>query len=106
MSPENVSISVSKKYCLKSIFTGLRFQVHQLETILSALEDYSIVVREKLHIMLQASTIGTKDGLQNVVNKLLDNLKKYPQVSQFTDTWTHTLKNTYISICMSLLLYD
>ena len=57
-------------------------QVHQLETILSALDDFSIVVREKLHIMLQASTIATKDGLQNVVNKLLDNLKKYPQVNR------------------------
>lgn len=53
--------------------------MHQLETILSALEDYSIVVREKLHTMLQASTVATKDGLQNVISKLLENLRKYPQ---------------------------
>ena len=38
-----------------------------------------ILVRQKLHEMLQASNIATKDGLQNVIMKLLENLKRYPQ---------------------------
>ena len=46
---------------------------------MSALDDFSMVVREKLHNMLQASTIATKDGLQNVIAKLLENIKRYPQ---------------------------
>ena len=49
-------------------------QAHQLETILWALDDCSFIVREKLHEMLQASNIATKDGLQNVIGKLLENL--------------------------------
>ncbi len=64
---------------LTTIAGHICLQVHQLETILSALDDFSVVVREKLHIMLQASTIATKDGLQGVIAKLLENLKKYPQ---------------------------
>ena len=44
-----------------------------------ALDDCSFIVREKLHEMLQASNIATKDGLQNVIGKLLENLKRYPQ---------------------------
>ena len=69
---------------LRKIAGHICLQVHQLETILSALEDYSLVIRENLHSMLQASTIATKDGLQRVITKLLDNLKKYPQVKKAT----------------------
>ncbi len=31
----------------------IALRVHQLETVLGALDDYSLVVREKLHVMLQ-----------------------------------------------------
>ena len=61
---------------LTLIADHISLQAHQLETILWALDDFSIIVREKLHEMLQASSISTKDGLQNVVNKLLENLKR------------------------------
>ena len=54
-------------------------QVHQLETIMSALDDFSMTVREKLHAMLQSTKIATKDGLKKVISKLLENLKRYPQ---------------------------
>ena len=64
---------------LTRIANHIILQVHQLETIMSALDDYSMIVREKLHLMLQASTIATKDGLQNVITKLLENIKRYPQ---------------------------
>ncbi len=64
---------------LTVIADHISLQAHQLETILWALDDFSFVVREKLHEMLQASNIATKDGLQNVIAKLLENLKRYPQ---------------------------
>ena len=64
---------------LTRIANHITLQVHQLEIIMSALDDFSMIVREKLHYMLQASTIATKDGLQNVISKLLENIKRYPQ---------------------------
>lgn len=51
----------------------------QLETILGALEDFSMDVREGLHSMLAACKLSTKGCLQMCVESLLDNLKKYPQ---------------------------
>ena len=38
---------------LTRIANHISLQVHQLETIMSALDDYSMTVREKLHVMLQ-----------------------------------------------------
>ena len=64
---------------LTRIANHITLQVHQLEIIMSALDDFAMIVREKLHFMLQASTIATKDGLQNVIAKLLENIKRYPQ---------------------------
>ena len=65
---------------LRRIAPHISLHVHQLETVLAALDDYSLVVRERLHGMLQACRVATKDGLQAVVAKLLESLKKYPQV--------------------------
>merc|ERR1712013_234927 len=62
-----------------AISRHILLQVHQLEGILSALDDFSTLLREKLHLMLQACTIATKDGLENVIQKLKANLKRYPQ---------------------------
>ncbi|XP_034232413.1 integrator complex subunit 4 isoform X1 [Thrips palmi] len=51
----------------------------QLETVLAALEDFSMDVREGLHKMLAACRLSTNSCLQMCVEALLDNLKKYPQ---------------------------
>lgn len=64
---------------LTAISRHILLHVHQLETILGALDDFSTLLREKLHLMLQACTIATKDGLENVIQKLKMNLKRYPQ---------------------------
>lgn len=70
---------------LKAIDSLTRISSHivlredQLETILGALEDCSIDVREGLHKMLGASRLATKGCLQMCVDKLLENLKKYPE---------------------------
>ena len=64
---------------LTAISRHILLHVHQLEVILGALDDFSTLLREKLHLMLQACTIATKDGLENVIQKLKANLKRYPQ---------------------------
>lgn len=46
------------------------------------LQDFSMDVREGLHSMLAACRLSTKGCLQMCVESLLDNLKKYPQVSR------------------------
>lgn len=56
----------------------------QLETILGALEDFSQEVREGLHRMLASCKMSTTAGLKMCVEKLLDNLKKYPQDKRST----------------------
>ncbi|KAG8251766.1 Integrator complex subunit 4 [Homalodisca vitripennis] len=56
----------------------------QLETILGALEDVSMDVREGLHRMLASCSLSTKGCLQMCVESLLDNLKKYPQDKKST----------------------
>lgn len=56
----------------------------QLETILGALEDFSQEVREGLHRMLASCRMATTAGLKMCVEKLLDNLKRYPQDKRST----------------------
>ena len=73
------SVRLKAIEALTSIADHICLQAHQLETIMWALDDFSFIVREKLHEMLQASNVATKDGLQNVIGKLLENLKRYPQ---------------------------
>jgi len=65
---------------LTAIARHIKLHVHQLEIVLGALDDYSTLLREKLHVMLQSCTLATKDGLNMVIDKLiLTNLKRYPQ---------------------------
>ncbi|XP_065337471.1 integrator complex subunit 4 [Cloeon dipterum] len=56
----------------------------QLETILGALEDFSIDVREGLHKMLATCKLSTKGCLQMCVDNLLVNLNKYPEDKRST----------------------
>ncbi|XP_075235890.1 integrator complex subunit 4 [Lycorma delicatula] len=75
---------------LKAIDSLTRMSQHitlredQLETILGALEDFSVDVREGLHRMLASCRLSTKGCLQMCVESLLDNLKKYPQDKKST----------------------
>ncbi|KAH0944626.1 hypothetical protein HN011_000325 [Eciton burchellii] len=64
---------------LKKMSTSVTLREDQLETILGALEDFSGEVREGLHSMLAASHLATTNCLYMCVNRLLDNLTRYPQ---------------------------
>ncbi|CAH1100024.1 unnamed protein product [Psylliodes chrysocephalus] len=56
----------------------------QLETILGAIEDFCQEVRESLHRMLSSCKMSTSAGLKMCIEKLLDNLKRYPQDKRST----------------------
>ena len=64
---------------LRKMSASVTLQEDQLETILSALEDYSDEVREGLHATLAASRVATMRCLHMCVNRLIDNLTRYPQ---------------------------
>ncbi|VEN55059.1 unnamed protein product [Callosobruchus maculatus] len=64
---------------LRMISEHIVLRDDQLETILGALEDFSQEIREGLHQMLASCKMSTSDGLKMCVEKLLDNLKRYPQ---------------------------
>ncbi|XP_029158303.1 integrator complex subunit 4 [Nylanderia fulva] len=64
---------------LKKMSSSVTLREDQLETILGALEDFSGEVREGLHAMLAASHLATTNCLYMCVNRLLDNLTRYPQ---------------------------
>ncbi|XP_069683725.1 integrator complex subunit 4 [Periplaneta americana] len=73
---EDVRLKAIDSLTKISKYTVLRED--QLETILGALKDFSIDVREGLHKMLSACRLSSKGCLQMCVESLLDNLKKYP----------------------------
>ncbi|EDW07603.1 integrator complex subunit 4 [Drosophila mojavensis] len=66
-------------YSLTAISRHIVLREDQLEIMLSSLEDYSVDVREGLHLMLGACRVSTQTCLLMVVQKLLDVLAKYPQ---------------------------
>ncbi|XP_017086104.1 integrator complex subunit 4 [Drosophila eugracilis] len=71
-------------YSLTAIAKHIVLREDQLEIMLSSLEDYSVDVREGLHLMLGACRVSTQTCLLMVVQKLLDVLAKYPQDRQST----------------------
>lgn len=64
---------------LRKMSASVTLREDQLETILGALEDFSGEVREGLHAMLAASHLATTNCLYMCINRLLDNLTRYPQ---------------------------
>lgn len=64
---------------LRKMSVSVTLREDQLETILGALEDFSGEVREGLHATLAASRLATRNCLHMCVNRLLDNLTRYPQ---------------------------
>ncbi|XP_039300674.1 integrator complex subunit 4-like, partial [Nilaparvata lugens] len=71
-------------HALTKISRHIVLREDQLETILCALEDFSMDVREGLHSMMAACRLSTKGCLKMCVERLLDNLKRYPQDKKST----------------------
>ncbi|CAH4030884.1 integrator complex subunit 4 [Pieris brassicae] len=74
----------------------------QLETILSALEDYSMDVREGLHRMLGSCTVASKTCLEMCVDKILENLKRYPQDKRSTFRCVQRMGSNHATLVLPL----
>lgn len=74
----------------------------QLETILGALEDFSMDVREGLHRMLGSCTVASKTCLEMCIDKILDNLKKYPQDKRSTFRCVQRMGSAHASLVLPL----
>lgn len=109
---------------LTSISRHIILREDQLETMLSALEvnfksssnmivrkttsffnqqDYSVEVREELHLMLGACKVSTQNCLLMVVQKVLDVLSKYPQDKLSAFGCMQRIGKKHPEICMSLV---
>lgn len=111
---------------LTSISRHIILREDQLETMLSALEvrfesngslwpwsfniffvfiqqDYSVEVREELHLMLGACKVSTQNCLLMVVQKVLDVLSKYPQDKLSAFGCMQRIGTKHPEICMSLV---
>ena len=66
-------------HCLRKIGKHIVLRDDQLETILAALEDFSLDIREALHELLSCCSLSTKSCLRSTVDALLANLERYPQ---------------------------
>lgn len=74
----------------------------QLEIILGALEDYSMDVREGLHRMLGSCTVASKTCLEMCIDKILENLKRYPQDKRSTFRCVQRLGSSHASLVLPL----
>ncbi|XP_058825412.1 integrator complex subunit 4 isoform X2 [Topomyia yanbarensis] len=87
---------------LTAISKHIILREDQLETMLSSLEDYSVDVREGLHLMLGACKVSTKACLSLVVQKVLDVLLKYPEDRLSTYGCMQRVGQKHPEICMTL----
>lgn len=96
------SVRLQAIYSLTKISEHIILREDQIEVMLGALEDYSVEVREGLHLMLGACKVSTRTCLILVVQKVLDVLSKYPQdkLSAFGCLQRVGLKHP--ELCMSL----
>ncbi|XP_061382651.1 integrator complex subunit 4 isoform X1 [Danaus plexippus] len=75
----------------------------QLEIILGALEDYSMDVREGLHRMLGSCTVASKTCLEMCIDKILENLKRYPQDKRSTFRCVQQMGIKHASLVLPLV---
>lgn len=89
-------------YSLTAISRHIVLREDQLEIMLSSLEDYSVEVREGLHLMLGACKVSTQSCLLMVVHKILNVLSQYPQDKLSAYGCMHRIGQKHAELCMSL----
>jgi len=89
-------------YSLTKISEHIILREDQLEIMLGSLEDYSVEVREGLHLMLGACRVSTRACLTLVVQKVLDVLSKYPQDKLSAYGCMNKIGSKHPELCMSL----
>lgn len=96
------SVRLKAIYSLTAISKHIVLREDQLEIMLSSLEDYSVEVREGLHLMLGACKVSTQNCLTLVVQKVLDVLSKYPQDKFSAYGCMQRVGQKHPELCMSL----
>lgn len=89
-------------YSLTKISKHIILREDQIEVMLGSLEDYSVEVREGLHLMLGACKVSTRACLTMVVQKVLDVLSKYPQDKLSAYGCLQKVGLKHPELCMSL----
>lgn len=96
------SVRLQAIYSLTKISRHIILREDQIEVMLGSLEDYSVEVREGLHLMLGACKVSTRACLTMVVQKLLDVLSKYPQDKLSAYGCLRKIGMKHPELCMSL----
>ncbi|XP_045454266.1 integrator complex subunit 4 [Melitaea cinxia] len=87
---------------LTRISHHIELREDQLEIILGALEDYSMDVREGLHRMLGSCTVASKTCLEMCIDKILENLKRYPQDKRSTFRCVQQMGSKHATLVLPL----
>lgn len=96
------SVRLQAIYSLTKISQHIILREDQIEVMLGSLEDYSVEVREGLHLMLGACKVSTRACLTMVVQKILDVLSKYPQDKLSAYGCLQKVGFKHPELCMSL----
>lgn len=96
------SVRLQAIYSLTKISRHIILREDQIEVMLGSLEDYSVEVREGLHLMLGACKVSTRACLTLVVQKVLDVLSKYPQDKLSAYGCLQRIGLKHPELCMSL----
>lgn len=96
------SVRLQAIYSLTKISQHIILREDQIEVMLGSLEDYSVEVREGLHLMLGACKVSTRACLTMVVQKILDVLSKYPQDKLSAYGCLQRVGLKHPELCMSL----
>lgn len=96
------SVRLQAIHSLTKISEHIILREDQIEVMLGSLEDYSVEVREGLHLMLGACKVSTRVCLTMVVQKVLEVLSKYPQDKLSAYGCLQKVGSKHPELCMSL----
>lgn len=96
------SVRLQAIHSLTRISEHIILREDQIEVMLGSLEDYSVEVREGLHLMLGACKVSTRVCLTMVVQKVLEVLSKYPQDKLSAYGCLQRVGMKHPELCMSL----
>ena len=75
----------------------------QIDIILAVLEDFSIDIREALHLMISSCKLSSKMALRSTINCLLDNLKRYSNDTESIWNCFQKLGQNNVNLTLSLV---
>jgi integrator complex subunit 4 len=102
ISPHIILREDQLEIMLSSLEVSFFSSINRPRTKIDVFQDYSVEVREGLHLMLGACKVSTKSCLLMVVQKVLDVLSKYPgdKISAFG--CLQKVGQKHSELCMSL----